>query len=697
MPFLAPLALLGLAFVPLVVAFWMLRLRRTDRVVSSTLLWKRFGEDREANVPWQRLRRSLLLLLQLLLVLVLAVLAARPFVEHPAGLARELVIVVDASASMGATDVAPSRLEAVKAAALEALRDLPAGGRVSVVEAGAVSRIVANRTADTGRVREAIASIRASPVATDLADALRIASGLAAAGSDSEVLVATDAAVRLPAGLAVAAPVRVLPVGRERHNQAIIALAVRSAPTAVTRSVFVSVANLDTEPAERRLEIWGDGRLLEARDLFLDPQTKANSVIDDVARDVAVVEVRLAGTDQLGDDDRAWAIVPPDRLLRILLVSAGDPYLEAALSYLPNAELYGVSPADYGPATKPGLFDLVIFEGFLPAELPGVPALAIAPPRTSPLGTVTGTLVDPAVGRPAPDEPLLDYVDLTTLHVAESVRLTLPDWARTVIPGPGGDPLLYSGERDGLRSAVLAFEPRRSDLPLQVAFPILVSNLVGELVGASQAPAGPVAPGSLVSLAVPAGATGLRVTRPDGSTVDVAPAIVGGASGTFAATDLLGVYTVAPVGLPAATPAPSAAQAGATPVAASVAPAMASTETGGSSSAPPLVDPAAPQRFAVNLFSAAESSIAPGDPAAIEAAGTARPGAGEPGSDTGPRPPARDELWIPIVLVALALLVAEWLVFEQDGLTRLRRRLAGRRGSKAPSHPAPAPPPPERT
>jgi Ca-activated chloride channel family protein len=109
MPFAAPLALLGLAFLPLVVAFWMLKLRRTERTVGSTLLWQRFGEDLQANAPWQRLRRSFLLLLQLLLVVLLALLAAQPFTERPATLARDLVVVIDASASMAATDEAPSR------------------------------------------------------------------------------------------------------------------------------------------------------------------------------------------------------------------------------------------------------------------------------------------------------------------------------------------------------------------------------------------------------------------------------------------------------------------------------------------------------------------------------------------------------------------------------------------------------------
>ena len=677
MPFAAPLALVGLAFLPLVIAFWMLKLRRTERTVSSTLLWQRFGEDLQANAPWQRLRRSFLLLLQLLLVILLALLAAQPFVERPATLARDLVLVIDASASMAATDVIPSRLEAARQLALDALRDLPAGGRVSVVAAGATPRVVANATSDMGRVRTALAGITATPATADMGEALALASALAARAGDAQVLVATDAAFAVPEDLAVAAPITVLQVGRERKNQAIVAFAVRSAPTAVTRSVFISVANLDLEPSTERVELWGDGRLLEARDLFLDPVSRADIGIDDVPLDVGILEARLAGDDQLALDDRAWAVVPPDRLLRILLVSEGDPYLETALSFLPNAELYGVKPTDYGAGTKPELFDLVIFDANLPPTLPRVPTLAIAPPRTSPLGTVTGSLKDPALGRSAPDEPLLRFVDLTTLHVAQATRLALPDWARTAVPTSAGDPLLYTGTRDGVPTGVLAFEPRRSDLPLQVAFPILVSNLVGELVGAARAPTTAVVPGSLVGLPIPSGASGLRVTRPDGTTLDLAPAVTGGAAATFASTEQLGVYTVAPLGLAVASAAPSGSPGG------SPAASPTTTPTGSASPSPVLVDPSAPVRFAVDLFDVSESTIGPGSAAALERLGstTAGGGAGGAGSD---RPPARDDLWIPLTAIALAFLALEAIVFQRDALVRIRRRLGrglGRRPS----------------
>src|ERR1700675_5140326 len=151
MPLLAPLALAGLIFIPLIVVFYLLRLRRTERTVSSTFLWQQLVRDLEANAPWQRLRRSFLLLLQLLVVVVLVLAAARPFQEHAAGLARDLVLVIDASASMGATDVYPDRLTAAKRAAEEALAGLPADGKVSIVAAAETARVVANEVTDRGR------------------------------------------------------------------------------------------------------------------------------------------------------------------------------------------------------------------------------------------------------------------------------------------------------------------------------------------------------------------------------------------------------------------------------------------------------------------------------------------------------------------------------------------------------------------
>lgn len=713
MSFLSPLALLGLLFVPLVLAMYLLKLRRDQRVVPSTLLWQKLLTDIEANAPWQKLRRSLLLVLQLLLVALLAILAARPFLERPAGLAGDVVVVIDTSASMGAADVPPDRLTEAKRQVFDALKELPADGTVSVIAAGGSARVVVNGTTDLGRVRAAIEGITVSPATGDLGDALTLADALASRAGDAEILVATDAALAIPPTGRLGHEVKVLQVGRERRNQAIVALAVRPASSGVTRSVFVSVANLDIEAASRRIEFYADDVLIEAQEpVDLRPQTRTEVLVDDIPVGASVIEVRLAavtGTvanDHLAVDDRAWAIVPPEHVREILIVGEGDPYLETALTYLPNVRLFGVKPADYprkAVRTDGTSWDLIIFEDTVPAELPRTAVLFVGPPKSSPLGEVTGTLPDPGFGTLPPDEPILKFVDLSNVHIGKASKLVLPAWARTVIPGPAGSPLLYTGEHDGQRAAVLAFLPRNSDLPLQVAFPILLANLTGELFGGSAAPTEAVAPGDPVSLPIPNGATTLVVTRPDGSIVELAPPTAGAASVTFSQTDVLGVYTARPV-----FPTPTAGPSGGPTIAATATPGPPATLAPGASPTPgPTAgpaDPNAPVRFAVDLFDPDESDISPGSPSTIVALGrqpgasgapgaspeqspdataapTAAPGtSAAPGAGGTDKPPmARDELWVLVVLIVIGFLVAEWLVYHRDAVTRLWRGL--RRGA----------------
>ncbi|MBI3746026.1 MAG: hypothetical protein HY264_05800, partial [Chloroflexi bacterium] len=210
-------------------------------------------------------------------------------------------------------------------------------------------------------------------------------------------------------------------------------------------------------------------------------------------------------------------------------------------------------------------------------------------------------------------------------------------------------------------------------------------------------------PGSPVALPLPASATSLIVTRPDGSTAELLPGTIGGSSVSFSQTDQLGVYTATAV-LPKATPTPAApATASGGP---SSAPGPAGSAGPGALATPvpsaPAVDPRAPMRFAVDLFNTAESNIAPGSPSLIEAlgggtassanpsaspgssgtAGPATSGSPAPSSGAGAtaseRPAARDELWVPIVLLVLVVLMAEWLVYQRDAVLRLWRGLRGR-------------------
>nr|MBA2255125.1 hypothetical protein [Chloroflexota bacterium] len=398
--------------------------------------------------------------------------------------------------------------------------------------------------------------------------------------------------------------------------------------------------------------------------VMLDALRRSEVISDELPAGARVVEARItepvAGTpgagppDDLAIDDAAWAIVPPDRLQRILLVGPGNVYLQNALSLLPNVELYGATAAEWPTTTGKDKFDLFVFDGFLPPDLPAKAILAIAPPATSPLGTVLGTVERPVVGQLSLDEPLLRNVDLTRLHIAKAQKLELPAWARPVIPGLPGMPLLYSGIREGQPTAVLAFDLRQSDLPLQVAWPILVANLTGELLGLDGATTEPVRPATPIDLPIPLDTQVVKVTLPNGDIIEVPPSATGAASVTFVETRQLGVYRAEAIPLPAAEPTGGrSATPAATP---------APSPSGGATDSPPDRQ----LLFAVDLFDTDESNIVPGNGARLTALGPAE--GTQPAAAAGI---ARDEFWVPILIIALLLLMAEWLVYERDGARRI--------------------------
>ena len=114
MTFLAPAAAALAITIPAIIALYFLRIRRPTRTVSALHLWPDEIRDRQANVPWQRLRFSWLLLLQLLVAAFLVAAAIQPALPARASLASHTIVLLDASASMQAKDVQPSRIDEAK-------------------------------------------------------------------------------------------------------------------------------------------------------------------------------------------------------------------------------------------------------------------------------------------------------------------------------------------------------------------------------------------------------------------------------------------------------------------------------------------------------------------------------------------------------------------------------------------------------
>ena len=612
MSFLTPLALAFAGLSIPIILLYMLKLRRRDVLVSSTLLWQRLLRDREANAPWQRLRRNLLLLLQLLILALLTLALARPFISTPAVVSGSVVILLDSSASMQASDVEPTRFAAARRAAREIVAGLGAGDVATIVAAGPQPHVLASATGDKALLRRALDEAVPTAGPADWEAAFALASAGLTGAADAQVVIISDGA--LPETLpALPGQVRLVSVGGGSDNLAITALATRVGPEGP--QVFLRLVNYSATAAEPLVEFSADGVLFDVRRLPVLAHSSADLTLTDLPHDVRVLQAHLSTSDALPLDDTAWAVHTPPASGQVLLVSEGNLFLERALGALPSVELVRLAPGQPVPDED---YALYVYDGPITATLPSGNLWLIGP--AAPTGgdfplKVGGLFTATAITNVAADDPLLRYVDLGDLHVLQARAIEPPPGARVLVEAEGGPLLFVAGQPEG-RLAVLTFDLRDSDLPLQIAFPILTANLTDWLLpqGAATLPA-LVQPGDPVPIQPDSEATGVRVTAPDGSRHDLP---VEERALLFAATDQLGVYLV---------------------------------EQFDRSNA--ILQSAA---FSVNLFDEAESDIAPRESVLVGQAEVSAAAREEEG---------RREFWPWLAGAALGVLVAEWWVYHR--------------------------------
>lgn len=626
MSFLAPTMLALAALALPIIVLYMLRLRRRDVPVSSTLLWQRLTRDREANAPWQRLRRSLLLFLQLLILAALVIALARPYLPAPGVAAGTVALLLDASASMSAADMpgGSTRFEAAQDEARALISSLANGDVMTVIAVGPTPLVLTPPTSDRTALRDAVTRARPTSAPADWEAALALAGASVAGREDASIVILSDGG--LPADLpALPAEVRYVPVGREAHNLAISALALR--PAADAPQAFAAVTNYGSEDADAILSVEADGALLRAERLSVPAGETVNLTLTDLPPDVSVIRAALTPPadggprDVLALDDAAYAVYAPPAGGRVLLVTEGSLFLEQVLAALPGVEAFRAAPGDL-PA---GPYDLYIFDGWLPQELPEASLLILNPPQSSELFVVGETFSDTRFLRQA-DDPILAFVDFSQVAIREARRVQTTGWARALVEAEGG-PLLLAGSVGARRAAILTFDLHASDLPLRIEFPILMANLLGWYAPAQvvDAPDG-LRPGDPVTIHPQATTTEYRITLPDGS-VQLYP--VGAEPLAFAATDQPGVYTVELLS------------------------GAAVTATGA---------------FAVNLFAPAESAIAPRETITI---GEAAVGEARATEEAGQR-----ELWPYLAAAALLILLVEWWVYHRGSAITRRERAA---------------------
>ncbi|MEM9194595.1 MAG: VWA domain-containing protein [Myxococcota bacterium] len=602
-----------------VLVLYLLKLRRRQVSVPFVKLWEQVLAEKQTTRLFSQLKRILSLLVALSIVAAIAFALGDPRYAGATATGRTLVVLLDASASMTATDGSPDRLADARAAATRIIDLTGPADRMLVAQMDASTTPLTPLTDDPRILREGLEEVRATDVAANLDRGLLFSLDVLRAESEPEVVVISDGNVEASPAVAErlsAAGVKVsfVPIGEGERNVAITAFSVRRYPLDKSQSeVLVELWNPSEADETVELTLFGDEEPVDVQRVTVRAGERLRRFFRNVSGADQTLRAALSlgegVNDQLPADDQAYARLPERRRARVLAVSEGNLYLSAALLLDEYLDVTEVQPADY---PVEGDFDVVIFDGIVPSVPPETQALYLYPNvqegETGPL-EVLGDIDGPYFETIDRRHPLTRWTALSDTNIATALAVRLEQGDRAIARDSSG-PLLVTGSRNGHRFVAFTFDVRRSDLPLRVAWPLLLLNTVNWFVEEDAGYVSSYRTGETWYIPAPESASVATVEDPSGESREV-PVVEGRAvySGTRA-----GFYTLR----------------------------VGENET----------------VFAANLGPGNESDIAPQQELALgEGASAGQPSEGTAG--------VRDTLWIYLVFFAAAVLLAEWFTYHR--------------------------------
>ncbi len=640
--------LLLVSLPPAVLALYFLKLKRQPLQVPSTYLWHQTLEDLHVNSLWQKLRQSLLLLLQLLLLALLMLACLRPNWMSQELVEDRVVLLVDTSASMSATDIAPTRLHAAKQQAAAVLDRMRPQDAAMIISFSDRARVEQPFTTDQRTLRRRLAGIEQTQRPSDIAEALRAAAGLANPGRSAESSADTPAADPLPAEVYIFSDgryrtipdfswgnlvPRYVPIGQsDAPNVSLVAFQCQTVPGRLDKLQAVAqIENFAEQSADVEISVYLNDTLLDAAQVQVPPHKTGGAEFTFDRPEHATLRAELSPHDALEIDDVAYAAINGPERPRVLLVTAGSDALELALStedVVRSVQLDAIAPGElsseaYRKKAADGQWELVIFDDCQPSEAPKANTIYLGDQPPGDEWQRAARQNQPQIIDTDLAHPLMAFLDFQNVTIAAGTPLSGPPGSRVLIEADVG-PLCLIAPREAYEDVVFGFgltlmgeqgqALANTDWPIRLSFPVFVRNALQYLAGVAAIQHEPVVRvGQALEIRVPQ-AEPLSVISPGGTSSRISR----GPDGVFhfQETDNVGIYTY---DLAAA-------------------------------------DPSDTRRFAVNLFDANEGNIAP--VAQIETAwNTVK---AQATMET-----KRYDAWRWFALLALVVLVVEWYIYNR--------------------------------
>lgn len=454
-----------------IVLFYLIRQKVRLKPVSTVLFWQS-RLPQVHNVPlWQKLRRLVSLLLQLLFLALLVGALSRPLWPGQSAKARSVIIVVDAGPTMTVQEATGPRWELLKERVSREIDSIGFLDEAMLINSGETPEILQTWTGRRSDLAKAFAKSEPRPEIGDLGASLALARDLVAGKSNGEVVVVSDGVWKSAPDLPEKARLEL--IGHEQPNAGVTLFAARRSHVVPGEfQAEIVVERNEAGPAKGELLITLNGSLRDAVPVVFEQGrwTRNWKFQDAVAIDLKA-EFRPEGTDAWTADNTARAELSELKPLRVALVSEKESFLEAALKVIPNVE---VSKRKFD-ATHPA--DLWIFDQVAPPSgFQAAAALLIRPSGEGFWGANLGNPEAIVVSELREAASFLQHVKLLDTQIL-AVDQYRPQTGLIFYAAAPDRPVLFGNWERAPRLLVTSFAPEESDIVFRTAFPILISNL----------------------------------------------------------------------------------------------------------------------------------------------------------------------------------------------------------------------------
>lgn len=505
-----------LVIIPVILALYLLKRKYEDQEVSSTLLWSKTLQNWEVTRPWQKLRRNLLMFLQLLAALILVMALMRPAIPAEGAVADHTVIVIDTSASMLAREGEKTRIELAVAGARSIIQNLGSKQSLTLIAADREPQLLLSKSSDKAALLQKLDSLSAGLGSADLRAALSLAQAVAATVDGSGIIWYGDGGSERITGTAATvagSSFRFVQVGRTSENSAIGAFVTQTG--AKGNDGLLRIDNYGSEAKAGKATIYDlSGKLVETSDFSVEANGSYSLSFRDLPSSPAYRAVISVDKDGLAQDNEVWSVpFVADKARAVLVSPEGNRFLSQVLK---TGGLLSVETMDRLPVKTDGPADLWIFDRVVPDVLPQGNVLLIAPERKTAWLPYSGEREIQYVAQATANDPLLKYVDWKDVHVAKAAALGEIPGMHSLVRAGELD-LVRSGTIGNQRAVIVSFDLHNSDFPLRPAFPIFMQNALAWLSPKQSEPIASAQPGEAVSVPLTPGASSRSLGLPDGS------------------------------------------------------------------------------------------------------------------------------------------------------------------------------------